>query len=242
MNINGQEQTGKSTTLVDVIDLYKSYKRGHSSIEVLTGLNLQVQKGELVAIVGKSGVGKSTLLHILGTIDEPDKGTVLIEGNEVFKLTHGQRDRLRNKTIGFIFQFHHLIQELTALENVILPALIGGISKKEAINRAKQLLEVLGISERQHHLPNELSGGEQQRVAIARALIMRPKLVLAAEPTGNLDTSTSKDVNELLKRLNREFRTTFIIATHSMELASIADRILVLENGKVHEKQGGGGA
>ena len=219
-------------------DLAKSYWLGKREIKVLDGLNLVVNKGEIVAIVGKSGVGKSTLLHILGTIDTPDRGKVFFEDMEVFALSSHQRDRFRNQKIGFVFQFHHLLSEFTALENVMLPALIGGISRDVARKRALDILESLGIENRKDHLPDELSGGEQQRVAIARALIMQPGMILADEPTGNLDVATSREVNALLKELNTNYGITFVMATHSPQLASIADRVLVLESGRLREASG----
>lgn len=203
---------------------------------MLCGADLQVKTGEIVAIIGKSGVGKSTLLHILGTLDRPDSGDVLFKGKDIFGIPETQRVRFRNRHLGFVFQFHHLLPEFTALENVMLPALIGGKSKTEAINRGYELLSILGIEDRAGHIPDTMSGGEQQRVALARALIMNPEIILADEPTGNLDVATSKEVNKLFLKVNEQFNTTFVLATHSQDLASIANRVYTLTNGIVQEE------
>lgn len=208
-------------------NLWKSY----GSLQVLKGVNIEVAKGEIVSIVGASGAGKSTLLHILGTLDRADKGELRINDTAVNKLSDRDLAKFRNKHIGFVFQFHHLLPEFTALENVCIPAYIQGRSEKEVIPEAKRLLAFLGLSERLEHKPNELSGGEQQRVAVARALINQPDVVLADEPSGNLDSDTSNDLHRLFFDLRKEFQQTFIIVTHNDELANMADRKLVIRDG-----------
>lgn len=205
--------------------------RKYGELEVLKGVSLQVQKGEIVSLVGPSGAGKSTLLHIIGTLDRPDSGTVKIEGKEVFKQNDKALAAFRNKSIGFIFQFHHLLPEFTAIENVCIPAYIHGQSKAKAELRAKELLELLKLSHRFNHKPGELSGGEQQRVAVARALMNNPALIMADEPSGNLDTNNARDLHNLFFELREKLNQTFIIVTHNEELANMADR-------KVHMKDG----
>lgn len=205
--------------------------RKYGELEVLKGVSLQVQKGEIVSLVGPSGAGKSTLLHIIGTLDRPDSGTVKIEGKEVFKQNDKSLAAFRNKSIGFIFQFHHLLPEFTAIENVCIPAYIHGQSKAKAELRAKELLELLKLSHRFNHKPGELSGGEQQRVAVARALMNNPALIMADEPSGNLDTNNARDLHNLFFELREKLNQTFIIVTHNEELANMADR-------KVHMKDG----
>ncbi len=210
-------------------NIHKSY----GDLHVLKGIDLNVQKGEIVSIVGKSGAGKSTLLHILGTLDEPDKGQLWIDDVEVSKLNQKEIAVFRNKKIGFIFQFHHLLNEFTAAENVAIPAFITGEPKEKSIKRAKELLDYLGLSERFSHKPNELSGGEQQRVAVARALMNEPSVVYADEPTGNLDKGTSEELHNLLFRLRKEMNQTFIIVTHNEELAALSDRTITMEDGLI---------
>lgn len=222
--------------ILQVKGLHKKYQYQDRRIDVLCGADLQVKTGEIVAIIGKSGVGKSTLLHILGTLDRPDSGDVLFKGKDIFGIPEKQRVRFRNRHLGFVFQFHHLLPEFTALENVMLPALIGGKSKTDATNRAYELLSILGIEDRAGHIPDTMSGGEQQRVALARALIMNPEIILADEPTGNLDVATSKEVNKLFLKVNEQFNTTFVLATHSQDLASIAKRVYTLASGIVQEE------
>jgi len=209
------------------INIEKSY----GALKVLRGVNLEVEKGQIVSIVGASGAGKSTLLHILGTLDTPDAGEVVINETLASTLRGKKLSAFRNAHIGFIFQFHHLLPEFTALENVCLQAYIGRKTKKEAEAKAKELFEVLKLSERAQHLPSELSGGEQQRVAVARALINNPAVVLADEPSGNLDSQNAETLHELFFTLRKQYNQTFIIATHNEKLADMADRKLVIKDG-----------
>ena len=219
--------------LIRIADLYKSYYDGLTELPVLKGIDLEVKKAEIVAIVGASGVGKSTLLHLLGGLDRPTEGTIFYEGEDIFALNDQNLDRFRNEEIGFVFQFHHLLPEFTALENVTIPGLIAQQKPDIAEDRAKELLDYVGLGERLEHRPSELSGGERQRVAIARALVNQPKVVLADEPTGNLDQKTSEAVHDLLWTLNDQFGQTFIIATHNQTLAQRADRLIQLVDGQV---------
>ena len=208
----------------------------YGDVEVLKGVNLHIKKGEIVAIVGPSGAGKTTLLQILGTLDKPEKESdfqLNINDISLKKLSDKQLSEFRNKHIGFIFQFHQLLPEFTALENVCIPAFIAKKSKKEAENEAKKILEFLGLSHRLHHKPNELSGGEQQRVAVARALINNPNVILADEPSGNLDSESAKNLHELFFKLRDEFGQTFVLVTHNEELANMADRKLTMIDGKI---------
>ncbi len=204
--------------------------KSYGDLEVLKNLSMEVQQSEIVAIVGKSGSGKSTLLHILGTLDTPDSGEVHIDGSQIIGMSAKEISKVRNEKIGFIFQFHHLLNEFTAVENVIIPALVQSIDRSTAINKAEVLLSYLGLSERLNHKPAQLSGGEQQRVAVARALINDPKIIFADEPTGNLDDSTSEELFDLIQKLRDDYNQTFVIVTHSKEIASKCDRILTLNN------------
>ena len=222
-----------SEPLIDAAGLSKSYSDGRR-IDVLTGLNLQVAAGEVVVIVGQSGVGKSTLLHLLGTLDRPTAGTVRIGGVDLFALNERAQATFRNREIGFIFQFHHLLPDFTALENVMMPALIRGVPSAEAERSACAVLERVGLGERLTHKPGELSGGEQQRVAVARAVALSPRVLLADEPTGNLDPTTGAEVHTLLMDLNRDHHITMVIVTHNEELAGLAHRTLRLQNGALH--------
>jgi lipoprotein-releasing system ATP-binding protein len=215
--------------LVSVNNIKKSY----GSLEVLKNVSLQINDGEVVAIVGPSGAGKTTLLQIIGTIEKADSGNVILKNEDVFKLSQEKLAAFRNKHIGFVFQFHHLLPEFTALENVCMPAFIAGKSKTDAEGKAKELLSFLNISNRMHHKPSELSGGEQQRVAVARALINNPSLVLADEPSGNLDTHHARELHELFFELRKKFGQTFIIVTHNTELAQMADRKIEMKDGLV---------
>ncbi|MBM3299955.1 MAG: ABC transporter ATP-binding protein, partial [Deltaproteobacteria bacterium] len=200
--------------LYQVTDLWKWYSTGKNEVEVLRGVNLQVRRGDRVAVTGPSGVGKSTLLHILGLLDRPGRGTLLMDGADMMLAGDAERARLRNRRIGFVFQFFQLLSEFTALENVLMPALIAGERGNGLLRRATELLEAVGLSNRRTHRPGELSGGEQQRVAIARALIMNPSVVLADEPTGNLDPDTGREIEALLGDLNASHNTTLIVVTH----------------------------
>ncbi|MCB0725326.1 MAG: ABC transporter ATP-binding protein [Ignavibacteriae bacterium] len=212
-------------------DLKKSYKITKKNyLDVLKGIDLEIYDSEVVAIVGKSGTGKSTLLHILGTLDKPDTGQVLFEGNDIFAMREKQISEFRNKSLGFIFQFHHLLPEFTALENVLIASMIGGTKNED---RARELMKEVGISERESHKPSELSGGEAQRVAIARALINSPRLVLADEPTGNLDSENADAIMELLFGLRDKFGHTFVIVTHNEDFAGRCDRVIRLQDGMV---------
>ena len=211
-------------------NIYKSYGK----LQVLKGVSLNVAKGEIVSIVGASGAGKSTLLHIIGTIDKADSGKVMIDNIDVFKLKDKKLAQFRNKKTGFVFQFHHLLPEFTALENVCIPAFIGGKSKKEAETAAIELLDFMGLAQRTDHKPGELSGEEQQRVAIARALINKPAVVLADEPSGNLDSKASEALHKLFFDLREKFGQTFLIVTHNKELANMTDRILTIKDGIIN--------
>ena len=220
-------------TLIRIVDLHKSYYDGESELPVLQGVNLEIYMSELLAIVGASGVGKSTLLHIIGTLDRPTAGNVLYDEEDVFTLSDTELARFRNKEIGFVFQFHHLLPEFTALENVAMGALITSSNNKSVYKEAESLLDYVGLSERLSHYPSQLSGGERQRVAIARSLINQPKVVLADEPTGNLDRRSSDAVLELLWDLNAKSGQTFVIVTHNQDLAQQVDRVIQLVDGKV---------
>jgi len=213
-------------------NIYKTYRTGPAAVEVLKGLDLEVQENSIVAISGASGIGKSTLLHIMGVLDEPTDGRVMLRGTDVTHLDRRRINRVRNKEIGFVFQFYHLINEFTALENVMLPALVQGIRTNELEPRAVELLDAVGLAERMDHKPNELSGGEQQRVAIARALFNEPALILADEPTGNLDERTSEEIVSLLWDIHGRLRTTMVIVTHEPEIAARADQWIRIEDGR----------
>jgi lipoprotein-releasing system ATP-binding protein len=215
--------------MIDLKDIHRNY----GDLEVLQGVSLNIKASEVVSIVGASGAGKSTLLHILGTLDKADKGSVNIDGTDIGKLKEKHLSLFRNKKIGFVFQFHHLLPEFTALENVSIPAFIAGVDKAEAEAKAMELLGFLGIQNRAHHKPNELSGGEQQRVAVARALVNRPAVILADEPSGNLDSASAKELHQLFFDLRDKYRQTFVIVTHNQELADMADRKLVMKDGKI---------
>ena len=219
--------------LIRIVDLHKSYYDGETELPVLQGIDFEVNMSEVLAIVGASGVGKSTLLHIIGTLDRPTAGRVLYGEQDIFTWQDTELARFRNKEIGFVFQFHHLLPEFTALENVAMGALIATPNNKAVYEQAASLLDYVGLSERLSHYPSQLSGGERQRIAIARALINKPKVVLADEPTGNLDRRSSEAVLELLWDLNAKSGQTFVIVTHNRELAQQVDRIVELVDGKV---------
>lgn len=220
--------------MITVNNLYKSF----GELEVLKGVNLSVQKGEIVAIIGKSGAGKTTLLQIIGTLDRPTKGQVLIDGTDVFRLKDRELAAFRNQHIGFIFQFHQLLPEFTALENVCIPAMIAREKEADYQPRAEKLLRELGLAERMHHKPNELSGGEKQRVAAARALMMKPSIILADEPTGSLDEKNKKELSELLLQLRKQYNQTILLVTHDKDLAEMADRIIEIKDGVIEKMKG----
>ncbi len=219
--------------LIEAISLSKHYGEGEQTIQVLNDLYLAIRPRECVAIVGESGVGKSTLLHVLGLLDQPNAGQVLLDGQDLFALSEPERAALRNREIGFIFQFHHLLPDFTALENVTMPGLISGLSGTEAQQRAEAVLTRVGLAARFLHRPGELSGGEQQRVAVARALVLKPRVILADEPTGNLDPVTGESILQLLLDLNQQLGITMAVVTHSEKLAAAMDRTLRLQNGKL---------
>jgi lipoprotein-releasing system ATP-binding protein len=219
--------------MILVKDLHKSFPMGEQTLTVLRGIDLTIERGELIAVVGASGAGKSTLLHILGLLDRPSKGTVCFEGQDLFQLSEAAQAEFRNRRIGFVFQFHHLLPEFTALENACMPALIQRREPEEVRQEAIGLLKDVGLGPRLQHKPGELSGGEQQRVAVARALLQKPDLVLADEPTGNLDTHTGDALFALMRELNKARGTTFVIVTHNDKLSAQADRILHMQDGQI---------
>lgn len=222
--------------LIKIKGLYKAYEKQQKKVEVLKGIDLEIKKGETIAVVGASGVGKSTLLNIMGALDRPTEGEVFYKEEPVFRYDDRRLAAFRNRFIGFVFQFHHLLPEFTALENVMLPALIGGAAQAEARRKAEGLLSEVGLIERINHKPGELSGGEQQRCAIVRALVQGPEVILADEPTGNLDSKTGEEVFDLLLELNRTRGTTMVIVTHNERLASLLGRKLKMVDGKIREE------
>jgi lipoprotein-releasing system ATP-binding protein len=232
-----------ASTILATRDLFKSYRKGLLGIPVLQGIDMAVREGEFLAIVGQSGCGKSTLLHLLGTLDKPDAGEVHFEGHRIDNLPSASRDLLRNKHFGMIFQFYHLLPEFTTLENVLTPALIAEgtlsywLSRKRHRRRAMELLEMVGVAHRAKHKPRELSGGEMQRAAIARALLAQPRVLLADEPTGNLDRATGEQIMEMLRRLNREQKLTIVMVTHDPWIAEQADRVVRLVEGRIQRVQ-----
>ena len=215
--------------------LFKSFNTTGAPIEILKGIDINLNEGETVAIVGASGIGKSTLLHILGTLDQPDNGELWFQGENVLLFDQEKLAKFRNESIGFVFQFHHLMPEFSAVENAMMPALIKGLSKKSAGEAAEAILVRVGLKDRLHHRADRLSGGEQQRVAVARALILKPLVLLADEPTGNLDKKNGKQVQALLLELNREFHMAMVVVTHNMELASYMSRSMTISNGQLTE-------
>jgi lipoprotein-releasing system ATP-binding protein len=232
--IVGGRRDGERPVVLEAHDLAKSYRGGDGGIiTVLDGVTMQVARGQMIAIVGASGAGKSTLLHVLGALDRPTRGYVVIAGEPV----HGRSDEdlalIRNRKVGFVFQFHHLLREFSALENVMMPLLIGGVSNKEARGRAERLLAQVGLSGRMEHRPSELSGGEQQRTAVARALAVDPAVLLADEPSGNLDHANSERLHDLLASLARDLEIGMVVVTHNRSLAARADRVLLLEDGRL---------
>jgi lipoprotein-releasing system ATP-binding protein len=229
-----------TTPLVLVENVKKSFVHEGRQVQILRGIDLRIEEREMLCIVGPSGAGKSTLLHMLGTLDLPSEGTIYFQGDNITAYSSARLAEFRNHAIGFVFQFHHLLPEFTALENVTMPGRIRGERTGELNERARQLLEEVGLRERLSHRPGELSGGEQQRVALARALIMNPKLVLADEPTGNLDTHTGTAVHELLFRLNEVYGTTFLVVTHSQDLARKMPRVVHMRDGRIESDQRNG--
>jgi lipoprotein-releasing system ATP-binding protein len=216
-------------SMLKAAGIYKKYDQ----LVVLKGVDISINKGEIVSIVGSSGAGKSTLLHILGTLDKADKGTINLNGQQIESLSAKKLAAFRNRHIGFVFQFHHLLPEFTALENVCIPGWIAGTKKADVVIRATELLKTLGLGDRLENKPNQLSGGEQQRVAVARALINNPSIVMADEPTGNLDSANAKELHQLFIDLRNKFNQTFLIVTHNEELAKMSDRILMMKDGKM---------
>ncbi|MBQ7735261.1 MAG: ABC transporter ATP-binding protein [Bacteroidales bacterium] len=211
----------------------ESLQKSYGTLKVLKGINLEIADSSVVTIVGASGAGKSTLLHLIGTLDRPDEGRVLIDNTDLYKLSDKELAEFRNRNIGFVFQFHHLLPEFTAVENVALPAMIAGQSKEAALKRATELLDYLKLSDRLTHKPSQLSGGEQQRVAVARALVNNPKLILADEPSGNLDTENARKLHQLFFDLRDRFGQTFVVVTHNTELAQMADRTVTIKDGTI---------
>lgn len=214
-------------------NLFKNY----GSLSVVKDVSLHVNEGEIVSIVGASGAGKSTLLHLLGALDKPDKGSVLINNTDIFKLSNKKQAQFRNRNLGFVFQFHHLLPEFSAVENVSMPLWINKEGKKEALIKAEKMLETVGLSGRLHNKPSELSGGEQQRVAIARALVNKPSLIMADEPTGNLDSANAQAIHQLFLDLRKQMGQTFVMITHNEELAGMTDRTLTMKDGRIVSEQ-----
>jgi lipoprotein-releasing system ATP-binding protein len=231
-----EEPLGTDQTLILVENLFKSFGHGPKRIDVLKGINLILRSGEAVAIYGASGVGKSTFMHILGTLDRPTDGRIIYRGQDLFSMEAKALAAFRNREVGFIFQLHHLLPEFNALENTMMPALIRGMHRKEAAMKAEEILAEVGLRDRITHKPGELSGGEQQRVAVARSLILQPALMLADEPTGNLDTKTGHAIHDLLMRLNTEKRITLIVVTHNQEIAGGMPRRIQMVDGRVFEE------
>jgi lipoprotein-releasing system ATP-binding protein len=221
-----------SSILLKATDIHKSYTQGVGELEILRGINLEIKEAEALAILGGSGSGKSTLLHILGTLDKPNRGEISCEGRNLLTMSDDELARFRNSEMGFVFQFHHLISELTAVENVMIPGRVAGEHAKEAEAKALHLLEFMGLADRRHHYPNQLSGGELQRIAIARALVRKPKILFADEPTGNLDSHTSAKIQELFFRLKEEMKLALVVVTHDLTFATRFPKVFRLKDGQ----------
>ena len=234
---SARETSASPSPLVVATGVKKSFQHMGRTLEVLRGIDLTINEGEMVSIVGQSGAGKSTLLHCIGTLDIVSAGSITVNGEELTTMSGARLAALRNRTIGFVFQFHHLLPEFNAIENILMPGLIQGLSRKEMEPRAIALLEEVGLQDRMLHRPGELSGGEQQRVALARALVLEPKLLLADEPTGNLDSRTSEQMHQLFYRVNETRKTTIVIVTHNAALAAGMARVVTLRDGKVERDE-----
>ena len=225
-------------TILKSNNIFKSFQTTKKvNLNVLKGISLEIQKGKITIIVGASGAGKSTLLHLLGGLDRPDSGEIFYDDKNIFDFSDDKLARFRNKNVGFVFQFHHLLPEFSALENVMIPQLINGVSLQIAKNKSEELLRIVGLTERLNHKPAELSGGEQQRVAVARALANNPKIIFADEPTGNLDSVNSEEIHKLILDLKLNFGVTFVIVTHNQNLVNLADQIYEIKDGKINLKQ-----
>jgi lipoprotein-releasing system ATP-binding protein len=234
MHLEHQEDsTNPLKNLISVRSITKSFRNGNVRIDILNGVTFDLQAGETLAIVGASGIGKSTLLHILGTLDRPDSGKLLFQGEEVFLYDDLELAKFRNESVGFVFQFHHLLPEFSAVENVMIPALIQGVNKRAAKEAAEEILVRVGLKERLHYRVGKLSGGEQQRVALARALVLKPTVLLADEPTGNLDAANSEQVHALLLELNQELSMTLVVVTHNLKLAARMSRRVTITSGQL---------
>lgn len=227
----------KRRIIVELENVKKVYKLGNVDVHAIKGINLKIYDGEFLAIVGKSGSGKSTCLNLIGCLDRPTSGRIKLLGKDISKLSESELARIRGKTIGFVFQMFNLIPTLNTIENVMLPMIFQGVKKEERVKKAKEIIKLVGLENRMFHKPNELSGGERQRVAIARALVNEPKIILADEPTGNLDSKSGKMIIDLLMKINKEKGTTLVVVTHDIELASLAERIVKLEDGKIVEEK-----
>ncbi|NKB61288.1 MAG: lipoprotein-releasing ABC transporter ATP-binding protein LolD [Gammaproteobacteria bacterium] len=223
-------------SIIECVDVSKTYSEGKLTVDVLRDINFSVGVGEQVAVVGASGSGKSTLLHLLGGLADPTEGRIMIDGQDINQLSQSARGELRNSALGFVYQFHHLLPEFTALENVAMPLWIRRMDSNDAITLAEDMLAKVGLEKRMGHKPGELSGGERQRAAIARALVAKPKCIMADEPTGNLDTKTAESIHQLMLSLNTEFKTSLIVVTHDMNLARKMERIVGIENGRIVNK------